>query len=105
MNYQIPSLQGMYLLSLCAVMKTDNLDAMIHDNENGTGRLYFCPTNTTVPEMIVQFAFTEEDVKLGVLTRSGQKKQFVVSYVEGIDATLKQIVKLIRAGRLEAKAA
>jgi hypothetical protein len=100
MNYQIPSLQGMYLLSICAAMQTDNLESMLQDLDHGAGRLWCCPADSTVPEVIIEYKFDLDAVTIGVRTSSGQQRKFVVSYAGGLDSTLNEIVKMMRAGRL-----
>lgn len=103
MEAQIISLQQLYLLSLCKMFEGEKLAAILQDFGNDTGRLWLTREGSTVPQAFVEFKFQRDEVALAVMTRDERTKAYIVKYSEGLDATLQDLQKMLRAGLLEHK--
>lgn len=103
MQSNIPTITDVYLLTLCGMFERQNLDPMLQQATDDTGRIFLARKGTTIPECIVNFKFEQDAVLLRVQTRSEREQDYRASFAEGIDATLQEISKFIAAGRLTNK--
>jgi hypothetical protein len=95
-------LQPLYLSILAGIFEADKLDTITLDRGNGASTLYLARKGTTVPEAIVDVAFTDFSVALRITTRNQRTKAYSVSYAEGIDGILSDLQRFLRADRLAA---
>lgn len=96
-------LDRFYLQAIAQVAKDENFDAVLQQIGIGKGKLYFIPCeNSTRADVVLAFDFGDESVRFIAVLRSGQKLDRTVSYVEGIDEFVPELLRLMRSNRLTA---
>lgn len=101
----IINLEQLYLLAICKTIEAEKLQAVLQDMGEGKGRLWLVPEGSTIPQAHLMFQFGEDAVKLGLQTRSERSFAQVVTYAEGVEGFLRELQKVLRAGKLEHKRA
>jgi len=99
------NLHDLYLNTIAAVLESRKLDAVQQpEGEKPAGVIWAMLKGTTKPDAIITYSFEPQTVRFTVVSRDmGRTVARTVSYVEGIEPFLEDLVKFISAGRIASK--
>jgi hypothetical protein len=98
------NLHDLYLGTIEAVLNSNKLDAVHQpEGEKPAGVIWAMRVGTTKPDLFITYLFAPTRVTFKVFGRDdGRGFEQHVSYVEGVEAFLAELVKFINAGKLAA---